>query len=338
MISFVIPAYNASVYLERVINSIVVDSSFNNEFEIIIVENGSTDDTTEIAKLFAAKYSNIQVLHSEKGVSNARNMGVMHANGEWIAFVDADDRLTDDALKIFLHDINNQDVDLFLYGHEKGGAFVRVTDNEHGDTYYDSQILDFRVSMLENPTRYMQVWAKLFKKELIIKNGIMFDAQLRLSEDSDFTMQYSKVCEKIYVSPQVTYRYTIDNVSTMRGNYEDKINDYVLAMNRTYEKIKEDDDRIVSAFQKYILMHLNIALVRDVFCMSNSVSFSKKIERMKEVVQEDIFLNAISFVKIQECMSFRMIPILCLKYHLYFFSGLVYALRGYMNNMRENKV
>lgn len=337
MISFVIPAYNASNYLARVVNSILGDGSLCDRFEILVVENGSKDNTTEIAEKLSVQYQNVHVFHSEKGVSNARNLGIENAQGEWIAFVDADDYLLPNGVEILLKDAVHTEYDMILYGHEAGVENRAVTNLEQGQVVFGDEIQNFRVEMLRNPTKYMQVWAKLFKKDMILKNGVSFDPKLRLSEDSDFTLQYSRVCKGMYISQNTIYHYSLDNVSAMRGNCDDKINDYILAMERSYEKIKDDGEDIQKAFQKYILMHLNIALVRDVFDASNTNSFMMKINRMKSVVKESVFSEAISQVRIKECMSLRMIPILCLKYHLYFASGCIYAFRVYMNTKREQK-
>lgn len=333
MISFIIPAYNAESYLPRVVDvfySTPIDADL---FEVIIVENGSTDATTEIAKALSQKYSNVRLLHSDKGVSNARNLGIREAKGEWIAFVDADDYLTKDGLSIMLHDINENQYDFVLYGHEAGEKKNFVSDKEKGEIF--SNVQDARVQMLENPTRYMQVWAKLFKKELILQNDIFFDQDLRLSEDSDFTLQYSKVCSNIYFSSQIVYHYSIDNVSTMRMYGDDKLKQYVFAMNRTKKRIQDESNRIKKAFDKYILMHLNIALVRDVFCVANKQSYLKKIACMKTVIKESVFKEAIMQTGLTECKSFRMLPIFCMKLHLYWFAGLIYCVRAISNHAKE---
>lgn len=337
MISIIIPAYNAAQYLDRAVKSIIGDGKYNDEIEILIIENNSTDNTTQVAENLANSYSNIKVLHSEKGVSNARNYGIKHAKGEWIAFVDADDYLLIDGLNVMLQDSLVKNCDLFLYGHEAGNTKKLVTDIEKGESFSTENIQNLRVTMLENPTKYMQVWAKLFKKELIDINNIYFDEELRLSEDSDFVIRYSKKCRKIILSNAVTYHYSIDNISTMRGSSGDKTRDYVLAMERTSEKLQHEDEKIVKAFQKYCLMHLNIALVRDVFDASNTNSRSDKIKKMKALAKESIFDNALSEVTVKGNLSLRMIPILCLKYHFYAISALVYELRANMNRKRESQ-
>lgn len=337
MISFIIPAYNAAKYLERVVQSIIGDGKNNEEFEILIVENGSTDNTTEVGEYFSFAYPNIQVLHSPKGVSNARNYGIDHAKGEWIAFVDADDYLTKEGRTAIFEDAKSNTYDCYLYGHEAGTTPKNVTDDKNGESFCGIEEVErFRIAMLENPTKYMQVWAKLFKRELMLRHQIYFDTELRLSEDSDFTIRYSKVCQNIFVSEKMAYHYSIDNVSTMRGSSGDKIKDYILAMERTGSKLTSESDSIRQAFYTYVLMHLNIALVRDVFELSNKESFFRKLKSMKAIVQEDIFREALENVQIKNGLSLRMLPIVCLKKHLYLPGAGIYMTRAYMNKKKES--
>ena len=336
MISFIIPAHNAAAYLERAVKSIVSHVE-RDVFEILIVENGSTDNTSDIAKELAVSYGSVKLLHSPKGVSNARNYGIENASGEWIAFVDADDYLLETGITAMVEDAKTAKYDFVIYGYESGEAEKRVADSISGENYDENEVEQFRVKMLENPTRYMTVWSKLFKRSLIVDNHISFDSEMRLSEDSDFTLQYSRVCKNVFVSTDKVYHYSIDNVSTMRGSCGDKVDDYVFAMERTGRKCADESKAIQDAFQKYILMHLNVALVRDVFVASSTLTYSQKLKKMKEVASEKVFADAIKSVKMRECFSFRMIPILCMKYHFYWASSMVYLLRAYMNKRRESK-
>ena len=97
-VSVIIPAHNAESYISRSVCS-VLEQSYS-DFEVIIVENGSTDRTMEICKQLSEKDRRIRVCQSEKGVSNARNKGLDLACGEWIFFLDADDWLEKESLKI----------------------------------------------------------------------------------------------------------------------------------------------------------------------------------------------------------------------------------------------
>ena len=107
MISFIIPAHNATAYLKRAIESIESDANAcggQKKIEIIIVENGSTDDTYLLAEDMASLYSNITAVRSQKGVSAARNKGIDIAKGEWIFFLDADDFILKGSITKLLHD------------------------------------------------------------------------------------------------------------------------------------------------------------------------------------------------------------------------------------------
>ena len=90
LISIIIPAYNAEKFLEQAVNS-VKQQAYKN-WEILIIENGSSDKTTNLSEKLVQK-DKIALFHSEKGVSQARNMGIKKASGEWILFLDADDKL-----------------------------------------------------------------------------------------------------------------------------------------------------------------------------------------------------------------------------------------------------
>ena len=90
-ISFIIPAHNAAEYLVRSVHSILDLFQDTVPFEILIVENGSTDNTQELASELAADHDEVLLFHSETGLPQARNVGMRHADGEWICFVDADD-------------------------------------------------------------------------------------------------------------------------------------------------------------------------------------------------------------------------------------------------------
>ena len=87
MLSIIVPAYNAENTIKQSINNLLD----NDCFEIIIIENGSTDKTTDVVEEVVDKHSNVKLLHSTPGVSNARNCGIELASGDYIAFLDADD-------------------------------------------------------------------------------------------------------------------------------------------------------------------------------------------------------------------------------------------------------
>lgn len=333
-ISFIIPAHNAGKYLQRSVKS-VGEYADSETVEILIVENGSEDDTAHVAECLEEQYAQVHCLQSAKGVSNARNAGVESARGKWLFFLDADDYLPERAVEILLQDALDDSVDLYVYSYEKGDAKVTVTDGEEREIYDVSAIENCRVQMLKNPTRCMAVWGKLFKREVISQQKIMFDPMLRLAEDSDFLIRYSKCCRKIVFSQQTAYHYSTEAVSVVRTYDGTKTKEYVKSLMTTQQYIKADSAQIQAAYQIYVLMHLSIAMVREIFCMDHSSAFSEKLREMKKVLEIGIFREALEAVPKTECRSARMLPILLLKCHMYRLCGLVYQMRARQNAKRE---
>ena len=199
LLSIIIPAHNAASTLERLIKSIPIS---DDNIEVIIIENGSQDNTFEIAQRLANRHRCIRVLQSEKGVSAARNEGLKCAKGKWIAFADADDWFMPEALSEITE---HTSADLTLFGYETGKN-NRCVDSS-GQNYFRGKECEIaRVRMIENPTLYMQVWSKIFSSDIIRRNNLQFDTRLSFSEDSDFTLRYTKYCKSIYFSAKRVYR------------------------------------------------------------------------------------------------------------------------------------
>lgn len=363
MLSIIIPAYNAALYLKRGVEAIMAARTDGSQIEIIIVENGSTDQTTQEAQKLVNQYTNIYLYHSDKGVSNARNLGIEKANGEYIAFLDADDYYTTSGLSKMLKDISLQDeagqtlgtelttkadqftkIDMFAYGHEAGENQRPVAEKTivYAGTEANKKagvsVEDARAMMIANPTKYMQAWAKIFRKSIIDAYNIRFDTTMSLSEDSDFTIKYTKYCKGICLQPEIVYHYSIDNVSTMRGKAKgDKLVRFTDAMQKTAKAIEEQNETevIKRAFDKYILMNLNIAMVRDVYCVTSELTRAQKRTKLKQTAHIEIFANAIRHTKAKECLSPRMVPVLAMKLRCYFIAELVYVLRAKQVAKRE---
>lgn len=335
MISFIIPAYNAQNTIERAVTGI---ADYVQDSEIIVVENGSTDNTTEIVERLQESYKNVRLIHSEKGVSKARNAALDIAAGEWVAFVDADDYLEQHRVDELNTNATEMTVDLWVYGHCAGKKEKGVTNENTAEVFTEESIEDARVRMLENPTRYMQVWAKLFKNSVIQENKLRFNERLRLSEDSDFTLRYSRVCKKICFSPAVIYHYSVDACSTMRSYDGEKAKLYVQAMKETGKSVAEESEKIKNAFQKYILIHMNIAMVREIFAVAIKRSAKARLADMNVLIKESVFKQAILGTSIKECLVPRMLPIFFLKLHLNVLAAGMYTLRAAQNAKRERKV
>ena len=172
LISYIIPAYNAADTLERAVESITHTCNME-KYEILIVENGSTDYTNSVVLKLIQKYGeNIKLIHSEKGVSRARNEGLKNARGEWIVFVDADDYIVSKSKKYIYEDILNAKADLYVYSYEIGNRANYINNKEEKTYYFNDSAEKMKLEMIANPTKFMQVWGKIFRKSIIYENRI----------------------------------------------------------------------------------------------------------------------------------------------------------------------
>lgn len=335
MISVIIPAHNADKTIERAVLSAVRQIP---DSEIIVVLNGCTDQTEAVAQRLAEEHPAVRILHSEKGVSRARNAGIRASEGEWMMFLDADDwfeEQTDSVLRKYLADPS---ADLWLFGHKTDKEERSVTDGSEMTAFSGAAIEKIRVQMLENPTRYMQVWAKIFRSSLIKEQGLFFHENLALSEDSDFTFRYSRHCRKICLCPERIYHYALDNASTMRSYDGMKVQKYADAMKETQEAAREETDAVQHAFRKYVLMHMNIAMVREVFASDRTdISRKEQMIQMKQTAAQPVFREAMEKTKASECFSLRMAPVLFLKMHFYALTAMMYRVRAKQNAKKEGR-
>lgn len=290
-ISIVIPAHNAEKTVLRAIRSIHDSLSGMIPYEVIVVENGSTDLTWNVLK--NQQIERIKLLRSSAGVSNARNIGMAAADGKWLMFVDADDMLETGCGK-YLKEQVERDMDLCLFGYSKGKQSV-FPELKNGET-----VEQIRVKMLEFPTKYMTVWAKLFRRDIIEKNRLEFDDDLRLSEDSDFVARYTKYCRKIICCERLLYCYEANADSVMHVFDGRKLLDYAKAMEVTQKKLIDESEPIKNAYWQYVLTHFHVAMVNEVFSTANKRSLLQKNLDMKKAAMMPIFRKSIQKTKGQE--------------------------------------
>lgn len=338
LMSFIIPAYNAENNLKECVESIIlndIDDKYENKIEILIIENGSTDATMKIAQTIKQHEDRVRVYNSSKGVSKARNLGLKVARGDYIVFIDADDQLKKNSINLMFENLNSDFADLWLYGHMAGNDARRVTAKKEQQVYIDSNIQDGIKRMMQNPTRYMQVWGKIFRRFIIEEYNIRFNEKMKLSEDSDFTLKYISKCKKIVFMPNIIYNYSLNTESTMRKYDGSKVKQYIMAMEETAKYVQNDKTIDKTSFEKYLLMHFNIAMVREVFVKQNSSSLRNKIDKMSDIICNPIFYQAILHTKIKECKSLRMFPILLIKIHMKHIAAAIYIIRANLNATKE---
>jgi len=206
-ISVVVPIYNMEKYLNCCIDSLLAQEFV--DFEILLVDDGSSDQSGEICDKYALKDRRIRVLHKKNGgVSSARNFGIANAMGEYVCFVDADDYVDKEYLQSLYNDICTNNVELVVHG------FMKLTPKRKqvGCEFYSDAVYDLKYDLykmlLEQNFYYRgSPYAKLYKRYILVTFGIIFDTEIAFGEDLCFLLDYMFVVQRIYYSSNISYNY-----------------------------------------------------------------------------------------------------------------------------------
>ncbi len=202
LVSVIIPAYNAQMFIESCIGSILRQSY--TDFEIVVVNDGSKDNTLKILEAFAEKDNRVKVYSKENGgVSSARNYGISKANGEFITFVDADDTLVDDALENMVA-LMEDDVDFVVCSHNE----IKLRAREH----HEQKLRIEAAEMTDKFRNFDRViwwpWGKLFRRSIIADNNITYDPAVTFGEDHIFNLLYAEyIRNAVVISDVIVYNY-----------------------------------------------------------------------------------------------------------------------------------
>lgn len=257
--SFIIPVYNAEHFLPRCIDSIL-NQSFP-DFEILLIDDGSTDKSASICDEYSKQDSRIHVIHQpNSGVSSARNIGIEKAKGEWIWFVDSDDYILNNSLyKIsqYLNDNSNYDLYLFSYKEIRGNKQRNISYKETELTYKDFAHCLFRYTYKPAP------WCYIIKSETIKKHT--FHKELKIGEDFYFLFSYlSKNMDKrIRVSDLPIYAYYINSFSVLQSSKTNRVLFYSTFVDTIYSFLRNDNllDAFAKDFYQFSIISLTQSLL-----------------------------------------------------------------------------
>lgn len=203
--SFIVPVFQAELYLERLINSILAQDYRG--YELILVDDGSSDSSGKICDEFSGKYSQIRTIHKKNGgVSSARNEGIKNAKGEYIIFGDADDYYDENYLNDIILILNNDPQDICVCGYylETNSSTERILSQLNGT--YDRESLSNMVVAFLKGSSFNPVWNKVFRTDIIKMNQIEFPKQ-KIAEDGMFVCQYLQKAKKFYFINKAYYHY-----------------------------------------------------------------------------------------------------------------------------------
>lgn len=269
LISIIIPVYNAEKYIKECLESVILQDF--EDYEVIVVNDGSKDQSLVICEKMAAVDTKIKVYSTEnKGVSHARNYGMEHADGQWLMFLDSDDYLVEGCLKR-LENCMRPGIEEIC-----GNYITREQQVFHGKSALVNpkdviaMILD-PVNQKKLPMFYhledatlLGVWGKLFLRECVEKQGLRFDEKLKLSEDMFFHIQYLKNVENVLLLNDSIFYYR-ENETSVTRNFKKEYVDNRLYL---FEQLKQ-----CGVWESVFVLSTLLQMIVE---MENSVSGSER--------------------------------------------------------------
>lgn len=266
MISVIIPAYNLAPYLEHCVDSILKQTY--TDFEVLLVNDGSTDETGDLCDKLALRDSRIRVFHKENGgVSSARNLALDNAKGDMISIIDGDDgvepTLFEDAVNSMKQ--NNAQIFMFEYFVDKNGESVkhRVSDSKYG-------VLDTQTALIRSispDNRF--AWSKIFDKKLLLDTR--FDENIILGEDTLFICEVITRAKSVFYSDNAYYHYIIRENSAITSAFNIRKMTGIDAYQKVLELFMNSGFKVAADYARAAIVDLGIAL-----CQRASKSDVKK--------------------------------------------------------------
>ena len=293
LISIVVPIYNCSKFLDVCINSLI-NQDYKN-LEIILVNDGSKDNSLEICKKYEKSDNRIKIIDKENGgVSSARNAGLTVAQGDYILFVDADDFLDNRYVSTLYNIAIDNDNNVMIMckvkkfeSEEEVNGLVETLSNKN-IIYKNNELFKLYIDKLLNPP-----YCKLYNRLTIVNNNIKFDESLSLGEDLLFNLEYIKFIDKAIVSCNYLYNYRVGNSNSLSRKY--------------YSNMLEIQDILCSKFRsnfstvdKKILDNLSLDFY--MVAISNElhkkdVSIVKKYLNARKILKNDMIKENIKSYK-----------------------------------------
>lgn len=271
MISIVIPTYNVENYLHRCIDSVLAQSY--QDFEVILVDDGSIDSTPEICDYLALKDFRIRVIHKKNGgLSSARNAGIDVAKGDWLMFVDSDDWLHPECITLLLSDALTYDVKMAMAGHKR----TSTPADQESDSQADIPDVVDRETAIPRMLRgeWISAWAKLYHRSLW--ENVRFPEGLN-NEDYAILIRIFEQCEQVTYRKDVVYYYYIHEGSICRS----KMNLHTFDEFQTGQMVWEYCKANYPQWANIALFNLSASIIKLTGQCITTGQFMEKYDEMK---------------------------------------------------------
>ncbi|KRM63951.1 hypothetical protein FC14_GL000167 [Ligilactobacillus agilis DSM 20509] len=326
-VSIIVPVYNAETFLKKCVLSII--NQTYKEIEIILVDDGSNDNSLSVCKYLETQDSRIKVIEKDNGgVSTARNAGLKMAIGEWIMFVDPDDYLENNIIEKLLQHTSSR-VDIVA---SSCNAFTNSSREEvhffNGDRNFSTinqkkelfiqlmypeyaQDTNFAITAIGVP------WGKIYRKKLLDANSLNFKENLRRMQDNIFNMYAFYYAEKITYIDEPLYNYRYDHMSEYFDTYKKGTADVFLNVIKERKKALESinlykDSYLFLCYVNECIRLLTIIMKSEIFNPHNLNNKKQKKLEFRQLLTEAALQDVLHFSNISKLRILKQKIVLAL--------------------------
>jgi glycosyltransferase involved in cell wall biosynthesis len=258
LVSIIVPTYNVELFIEKCLKS-VMEQSFSN-IEVIVVNDGSTDNTGEVVDNYIQPDNRVRVLHTENaGVSAARNSGILASTGDYLIFVDGDDYIAEDYVSYMLGLIKNTQSDFCL----SRSCYTKKGEKQNECETIENFNSKDAITLLLSPDVVVGCWNKIYKRSLIVSNNIWFSTSLFYGEGLTFITDVAQVANSVGVGNRKVYYYRKNNETSATTAFDiKKIYNGEKALINIKNKLKIKSNKVDTMFDYHLCKYRLGALVK----------------------------------------------------------------------------
>ena len=223
LLTYIIPVYNTAAYLPRCLQSIIDQPIAADDYEVLVVDDGSSDGSSEVVERFAKDYPQVRLLvQRNAGVSAARNVALENARGRYVAFVDSDDYLEDSVAAVLLDRVVDDGLDVLVFNYSRlmpDGTNCGDSDAKKDATTSPMTGIDYLQEHVMTP----YIWRYLVRRGLLEDLGLRFDTSLIACEDGEFIARFMLAAQRVAHQDISGYCYVNRDDSAMHNPDADHV-------------------------------------------------------------------------------------------------------------------
>lgn len=332
IISVIVPVYNVEKYLEKCICNILCQTY--SEIEVILVNDGSSDKSEGICTHFSKIDNRIRVIHiPNSGVSNARNIGIEHARGKYIHFIDSDDFINETLIEDLYSALQTNNSDFVMCG------YYKIRDNNEGREIktafkcapYSGVINGFLeniISYFYPPILQGPCW-KLFKRDIILKNKIEFNKNMNFGEDTDFVLRYLRNCETVTCVDISPYYYRVHGNQSLSSKFNTKKIDVYIYLAEQLRELESIKLKRITNHSDIIICNSFISYINELILTQNDRTESEIIRIIDDAMSKQEIQESFSHLKLSSVKFFLIYVLLKVNYPM--IVNIVFKLKFFIN-------